>query len=163
MTIRALHYVLKVGNRKAAYEFFTDVLRMKALRHEEYEQGCKASCNGPYNGKWSKTMIGYGSEDDHFVFELTYNYEICSYKLGNDLRGITIESDDLYKSIEGRDGSKKLQCGTLQIHDPDGHCFFICPGEGEPRVVKVGLMVQDIQRSVGRFTLHRTNRGFCGV
>ncbi|KHJ91635.1 hypothetical protein OESDEN_08499 [Oesophagostomum dentatum] len=46
MTIRALHYVLKVGNRKAAYEFFTDVLRMKALRHEEYEEGCKASCNG---------------------------------------------------------------------------------------------------------------------
>lgn len=29
-------------------------------------------------------MVGYGSEDDHFVLELTYNYEIGSYKLGND-------------------------------------------------------------------------------
>lgn len=37
----------------------------------------------PYDGKWSKTMIGYGPEDDHFVVELTYNYGIKSYKLGN--------------------------------------------------------------------------------
>lgn len=28
-------------------------------------------------------MIGYGAEDDHFVAELTYNYGIKSYKLGN--------------------------------------------------------------------------------
>lgn len=37
----------------------------------------------PYDGKWSKTMIGYGPEDDHFVAELTYNYGVKSYKLGN--------------------------------------------------------------------------------
>lgn len=30
-------------------------------------------------------MVGYGNEDDHFVLELTYNYGIISYKLGNDL------------------------------------------------------------------------------
>lgn len=28
-------------------------------------------------------MIGYGPEDNHFVAELTYNYGIKSYKLGN--------------------------------------------------------------------------------
>lgn len=38
----------------------------------------------PYDGRWSKTMIGYGSEDDHFVIEVTYNYGIGSYVLGND-------------------------------------------------------------------------------
>lgn len=38
----------------------------------------------PYDGKWSKTMVGYGSEDEHFVMELTYNYGIGSYELGND-------------------------------------------------------------------------------
>lgn len=37
----------------------------------------------PYDGKWSKTMIGYGPEDDHFVAELTYNYGVKSYKFGN--------------------------------------------------------------------------------
>lgn len=38
----------------------------------------------PYDGKWSKTMVGFGPEDDHFVAELTYNYGIGNYKLGND-------------------------------------------------------------------------------
>jgi len=40
----------------------------------------------PYDGKWSKSMIGYGAEDSHFVLELTYNYGIGSYKLGNDFQ-----------------------------------------------------------------------------
>lgn len=38
----------------------------------------------PYDGKWSKTMVGFGPEDDHFVAELTYNYGVGEYKLGND-------------------------------------------------------------------------------
>lgn len=29
-------------------------------------------------------MVGFGPEDDHFVAELTYNYGIGEYRLGND-------------------------------------------------------------------------------
>ena len=29
-------------------------------------------------------MVGYGPEDNHFVTELTYNYGVKSYELGND-------------------------------------------------------------------------------
>ncbi|KIH62879.1 glyoxalase family protein [Ancylostoma duodenale] len=152
MTARALHYVFKIGDRKASYEFFTKVLQMKVLRHEEFEEGCKAACNGPYNGKWSKTMVGYGCEDDHFVIELTYNYEIGGYRLGNDYMGIFIESDELHKAIEGRKDAKKLPCGKLQITDPDGHWFLICPGKGPPKVVKVGVRVQDVKKSVDYWT-----------
>ncbi len=28
------------------------------------------SIHRPYDGKWSKTMVGYGPEDTHFVVEL---------------------------------------------------------------------------------------------
>ena len=35
-------------------------------------------------------MVGFGPEDDHFVMELTYNYGISTYKMGNDFIGITI-------------------------------------------------------------------------
>ena len=31
-------------------------------------------------------MAGFGSEDDHFVVELTYNYGIKEYQLGNDFQ-----------------------------------------------------------------------------
>lgn len=40
----------------------------------------------PYDGKWSKSMVGYGPEDDHFVVELTYNYGIKQYKKGDDFQ-----------------------------------------------------------------------------
>lgn len=41
-------------------------------------------CCSPYDGRWSKTMVGYGAEDDHFVAELTYNYGVGEYRLGSD-------------------------------------------------------------------------------
>lgn len=44
------------------------------------------NCFRPYDGKWSKSMVGYGTEDDHFVLELTYNYGIGNYRLGNDFQ-----------------------------------------------------------------------------
>lgn len=34
-------------------------------------------------------MAGFGPEDDHFVVELTYNYGIKQYRLGNDFQVIT--------------------------------------------------------------------------
>lgn len=44
----------------------------------------------PYDGKWSKTMMGYGSEDNHFVVELTYNYGIKQYVKGNEFQVLTL-------------------------------------------------------------------------
>ena len=43
---RALHWVFKVGDRAATMKFYKDVLGMTVLRHEEFEEGCKAYCNG---------------------------------------------------------------------------------------------------------------------
>lgn len=43
-------------------------------------------CSRPYDGLWSKSMVGFGAEDDHFVVELTYNYGVKKYKRGNDFR-----------------------------------------------------------------------------
>ena len=64
---RALHYVLKIGDREASVAFYRDLLGMTPLRHEEFDGMCEATCNGPYDNKWSKTMIGYGPEDNNFV------------------------------------------------------------------------------------------------
>lgn len=43
---RALHYVFRVGNRQRAYDFYVKLLGMKVLRHEEFSEGCEATCNG---------------------------------------------------------------------------------------------------------------------
>lgn len=88
---RALHWVLKIGSLKKSMYFFENVLGLRVLRHEEFSSGCEATCNGPYGGAWSKTMIGYGPELTNFALELTYNYGIDSYQFGNDLQYISVQ------------------------------------------------------------------------
>uniref|UniRef100_G1NVR4 Glyoxalase domain-containing protein 4 n=2 Tax=Myotis lucifugus TaxID=59463 RepID=G1NVR4_MYOLU len=150
-TRRALHFVFKVGNRFQTARFFRDVLGMKVLRHEEFEEGCKATCNGPYDGKWSKTMVGFGPEDDHFVAELTYNYGIKNYKLGNDFKGITVASSQAVSN------ARKLKWPLTEIADgvfeteaPGGYKFYLrnqSPPQSDP-VLKVTLAVSDLQKSL---------------
>ena len=60
--IRPLHWVLKVSDLRKMVEVLTS-LGCRILRHEEFEEGCEASCNGPYSGFWSKTMVGSDNED----------------------------------------------------------------------------------------------------
>jgi len=82
--IRPLHWVIKTSDLHKQVTFL-EAMGCRVLRHEEFNEGCEASCNGPYGGNWSKTMIGWENEDNSFVFELTFNYGVHKYKRGNDL------------------------------------------------------------------------------
>jgi len=122
---RALHFVLKISEREKTMDFFRNTLKMTPLRHEEFKEGCAAACNGPYDNQWSKTMIGYGDEDTHFVVELTYNYTIGSYKLGNDFLGLTVTvPDSHFANLEKIDENKKGY-----VTAPDGYKFYYEKGE----------------------------------
>ncbi|KAF7385257.1 hypothetical protein HZH66_012343 [Vespula vulgaris] len=67
-------------------KFYREILGMKVLRHEEFADGCEAACNGPYANRWSKTMIGYGPEDNHFIF--SYKNRVTLVKYCVDVRGL---------------------------------------------------------------------------
>lgn len=126
------------------------MLGMKVLRHEEFEKGCEAACNGPYDGKWSKTMIGYGQEDDHFVVELTYNYGIKEYKLGNDFLGIAVTSDSILSKVKELDYTYEQVDNThFKLSAPDGYKFSIQQNctEKDP-VTMVSLSVSNLKRSL---------------
>lgn len=150
---RALHWVFKVGDRGKTIDFYRNVLGMKVLRHEEFEEGCAATCNGPYNGKWSKTMVGYGSEANHFVVELTYNYEVDKYELGNDFRGITIKSTNAFSNaIDGENNVvvKEADEKRAVVEAPGGYNFIIeneDVAKGDP-VQRVSVGVSSLSDSV---------------
>lgn len=151
---RALHYVLKVADLKKNIEFFRDRLSMKVLRHEVFDEGCEAACNGPYANKWSKTMIGYGPEDDFFVLELTYNYTVGAYKLGNDLQHIKIalKQQELFDKLRA---SQQQQTATnaslLTLESPDSYKFLVSIDDTAPQndVTEVCLASSDLGRSLG--------------
>lgn len=152
---RTLHYVFKIGNRDSTINFYRKVLGMKVLRHEEFEEGCKATCNGPYDGKWSKTMIGYGPEDNHFVCELTYNYGIGQYALGNDFMGLTINSKQAFENCKSLDWeAEALADGSYAAVAPGGYKFILknVEAKGHDPVEKVTLASSDLKASVEYWT-----------
>ncbi|XP_074869442.1 glyoxalase domain-containing protein 4 isoform X1 [Carettochelys insculpta] len=148
---RALHFVFKAGNRAQSARFYRDLLGMKVLRHEEFEEGCKATCNGPYDGKWSKTMVGYGPEDDHFVSELTYNYGVGEYRLGNDFLGVTLTSSQAVTNARKMGWPlREIAMGIFETEAPGGYKFYLEDKE-QPKqdpVLKVTLAVSNLQKSV---------------
>ncbi|XP_003386086.1 PREDICTED: glyoxalase domain-containing protein 4-like [Amphimedon queenslandica] len=147
---RALHYVFKIADRDATVKFYRDILGMKVLRHEEFNEGCKAACNGPYDGLWSKSMVGYGEEDSHFVAELTYNYGIKSYKKGNDFKCISIHSRNAFSKLQ-QSGMKysKESDDSLKVDGPGGYTFILYDKNSSTRdpVQSVCLSVTDLERS----------------
>ncbi|XP_063002561.1 glyoxalase domain-containing protein 4 [Elgaria multicarinata webbii] len=148
---RALHFVFKIGDRAQTVRFYRELLGMRVLRHEEFEEGCKATCNGPYDGKWSKTMVGYGLEDGHFVAELTYNYGVGDYRLGNDFLGMTVVSSQAVRNARKLQWPlKEISAGIYETEGPGGYKF--CLEDKEPakedRVLKVTLAVSSLQKSV---------------
>lgn len=154
-----LHWVLRVGNLKKSIDFYQNVVGLRVLRHEEFDSGCEATCNGPYGGAWfttlfanilhniysfrSKTMIGYGPEHSNFALELTYNYGINGYTFGNDLQYIAIQSPSLLER------AKHFGCDILLdnvIAGPDSYNIKVIPqiaGRAE-QFVAVGLRVSNL-------------------
>jgi catechol 2,3-dioxygenase-like lactoylglutathione lyase family enzyme len=148
---RPLHFVFKIGSRTKTIDFYQNILNMKALRHEEFDEGCNAACNGPYDGKWSKTMIGYGDEDNNFVLELTYNYGIRSYERGNDFNYVKVLSNTAIQNIQNKNYSHKITSdGFYELEDPNGYRFLVGENKVDSTrdlVTEVSLFVTNIERS----------------
>ncbi|XP_037920775.1 glyoxalase domain-containing protein 4 [Hermetia illucens] len=148
--IRALHYVFKIGDRAKNAFFYRNILGMQVLRHEEFTEGCDAQCNGPYDNRWSKTMVGYGPESTHFAIELTYNYGVTSYELGNDFGGITIRSKEIIERAKQHKYPFASSGSQFILTAPDGYKFYILdetqPIDSDP-VYKVTLHSSNLGKS----------------
>lgn len=75
-------------------------------------------------------MIGYGAESSHFVIELTYNYGVKTYELGNDFRGITIQSKEIIERAKnGNYPCVNESDNKWILKSPDGYPFYILDEE----------------------------------
>uniref|UniRef100_A0A6B2L5W2 Uncharacterized protein n=1 Tax=Arcella intermedia TaxID=1963864 RepID=A0A6B2L5W2_9EUKA len=153
-----MHWVFKIGSLEKTIAFYSKVFQMKIHRHEEFGSGCEATCNGPYGGAWSKTMVGYGSEITNTSLELTYNYGVEGYELGNDYRYIAIAARDFAQRAReaGADISPTLPGGYQVVSAPDGYRFLLVPGtegcNGSDPFLFVSLHVTDLKKSLQYYT-----------
>ena len=119
--MRILHTMLRVGDLDRSISFYTDVLGMQLLRQKEYP-----------DGEFTLAFLGYGPESDTTVIELTYNWGVGSYELGEGYGHIALEVDDVYyaaEKIRQRGGKIIREPGPMHagttiiafVEDPDGY------------------------------------------
>ena len=118
---RVLHTMLRVSNLQDSIKFYTQVLGMKLLRTFDRPED-----------KFTLAFLGYEDESKTTVIELTYNYGIENYDLGEGYGHIAIGVDDCYKAcdeIASQGASIIRPAGKLKgsdeiiafTTDPDGY------------------------------------------
>ncbi|EAM3428449.1 lactoylglutathione lyase [Salmonella enterica] len=119
--MRLLHTMLRVGDLQRSIAFYTNVLGMKLLRTSE---------NPEY--KYSLAFVGYGPETEEAVIELTYNWGVESYDMGNAYGHIALSVDNAAEACERirqNGGNMTREAGPVKggstiiafVEDPDGY------------------------------------------
>lgn len=89
---RVLRYVLKVGDLEEATHVFVDLLEMRVFNHHEYDSGSSDGGEVHYEGKWSRTLIGFGkSVDAQLHLQLIVNHGVAKYSRGNHFHTIEVQ------------------------------------------------------------------------
>jgi len=113
--------MLRVGDLERSLKFYSDVLGMRVLRRKDYPEG-----------KFTLAFVGYGDESETAVLELTHNWGVEKYELGNAYGHIALEVDDAYKACENvkkLGGKVTREAGPMKhgstviafVEDPDGY------------------------------------------
>ena len=117
--MRILHTMLRVADLERSLRFYTEVLGMRLLRRKDYPEG-----------KFTLAFVGYGDETDTAVIELTHNWGVDKYELGNAFGHVAVAVDNAYKACEEvkrRGGKVTREAGPMKhgttviafIEDPD--------------------------------------------
>ncbi len=113
--------MLRVMDLDASLRFYCDVLGMKLLRKKDYP-----------GGRFTLAFVGYGDESETAVLELTHNWDVHDYELGNAFGHVAVGVDDMHATCERirRAGGKivrepgPMKHGTTVIaflEDPNGY------------------------------------------
>ena len=119
--MRLLHTMKRVKNLDESLTFYCDVLGMKLLRQKDYP-----------GGKFTLAFVGYGDESDTTVIELTHNWGVDEYEMGDAYGHIAIGVDDIYRTcdkIKERGGKVTREPGPMKhgstviafVEDPNGY------------------------------------------
>ena len=126
--MRLLHTMIRVGNLDRSIDFYTNMLGMRLLRQKEYPEG-----------KFTLAFVGYGEESETAVIELTWNWDIDNYDLGNGYGHIALGVDDIHatcEAIKQRGGRVTREPGPMKhgttviafVEDPDGYKIELIQG-----------------------------------
>lgn len=119
--MRILHTMIRVGDLDRSVAFYTNVLGMSLLHRKDYPEG-----------KFTLAFVGYGKNPEHAELELTYNWGVEKYELGNSFGHIALGVEDVYAACErirAAGGTITREAGPMKhgttviafVRDPDGY------------------------------------------
>lgn len=94
--------MLRVKDLNRSISFYTDILGMSLIRTKDFP-----------DGRFTLAFLGYGSEADTTMLELTYNWDIKYYDHGDGYGHIAIGVKDVYKACE-----KIRVAGGIIVREP---------------------------------------------
>ena len=118
---RILHTMIRISDMERSIRFYTEILGMKVLRVLDQPED-----------KYTLTFLGYSGESESTVLELTYNYDVSDYDVGNAYGHIAIGVSDIKQAvgdIKKRGGQFSVLPTQLKgtdesiafLSDPDGY------------------------------------------
>jgi lactoylglutathione lyase len=123
MSGKFLHTMIRVGDLERSIAFYTKLLGMKELRRRDVPEG-----------KYTLAFLGYGAgnAEGQGEIELTYNYGVEKYDLGNGFGHLAVGVPDVAAACEAvRAGGGKVtrEAGPVKfgttiiafVEDPDGY------------------------------------------
>lgn len=128
--MRILHTMLRVRDLERSIRFYCDVLGMKLLRKKDYP-----------GGRFTLAFVGTDSESESTVLELTYNWEVRDYELGNAFGHVALGVDDIHATcarlraagatITREPGPMKHGTTVIAfLEDPDGYAIELIEEKG---------------------------------
>ena len=119
--MRILHTMLRVGDLQRSIDFYTGVLGMHVLRTTDRP-----------DQKYTLAFVGYADESQQAVLELTYNYGVDRYELGDAYGHVAIAVPDCAAAcaaVRAKGGTVTREAGPVKggttviafVQDPDGY------------------------------------------
>ncbi|MCE2706202.1 MAG: lactoylglutathione lyase [Proteobacteria bacterium] len=114
--------MIRVGDLDKSIDFYINSLDMTLIKRKDYPEG-----------KFTLVFVGYGTEEDSALIELTYNWGTNKYDLGNAFGHVAIGVEDIYaccKKVISNGGKVTREPNPMKfgggrniafIEDPDGY------------------------------------------
>ncbi len=129
--MRIIHTMLRVGDLEKSLDFYCNVLGMSLLRQKDYP-----------TGEFTLAFVGYGNESEDAVIELTYNWGVDHYELGNAYGHVAIAVEDIYgtcEKIKQQGGKVSREPGPMKhgttviafVEDPTGYKIELIQAKSE--------------------------------
>lgn len=121
--MKYLHTMIRVKNLEESIKFYTEVLNMKVISHEDFPEG-----------QFTLVFLSYGNSKSDPCIELTYNYGKTDYVMGDQWGHMAFGTSNIYETCER---VKKMGAKVVREPGPMKHGTTVIAFVEDPNGYKI--------------------------